>query len=94
MSAIWKYPLRVDDTQSIEMPTDAKVLCVQIQRGLPCMWAMHQNAAIRSERIILTIGTGHEVDRGGLRYIGTYQLQNGNLMFHVFEKESRKHTQQ
>ncbi len=37
------------------------------------------------ERTILIIGTGHDISGPEGEYVGTYQLHDGNLIFHVFE---------
>lgn len=95
MKAIWKFPLRIEDTQEIEMPAGARILTVQAQFGVPCLWALVRSESPRVRRTIRTIGTGHPIsdDFPTLSatassydgYIGTYQLSDGNLVFHVFE---------
>jgi hypothetical protein len=90
---IWKYTLETVDLQWIEMPAGARLLCVQMQHGKPQLWALVDPAGRLCRRLILTTGTGqlvrHLADSGGV-YCGTYQLADGNLVFHVFgnpEKE-------
>jgi hypothetical protein len=36
------------------------------------------------EITIVTVGTGHELNVEPNTYVGTYQLFNGELVFHVF----------
>ncbi len=82
---VWKYQLRVADQQVIEMPEHAIVLDVQTQYGQPCIWALVDPKALLESVSIRTIGTGHEVPDGQrLDYIGTYQLADGSIVYHVF----------
>ena len=37
---IWKFPLTATDKQKIELPVGAKVLTVQNQYHIPCMWVL------------------------------------------------------
>lgn len=85
--AIWKYPLKINDTNTIDMPEGARILCVQIQNGGPCLWALvDTQSPIKVPRVIETFGTGHPMNDSLREYIGTYQLHDGALVFHVFEQ--------
>jgi len=87
---IWKYQLIVTDRQEIKMPAGAEILTVQTQDGRPCLWALVAPNKTETTRIIETFGTGHEVnyfDTTVREYIGTYQLEGGQLVFHVFERK-------
>jgi hypothetical protein len=89
MKTIYKYPLDGSYHNIIPMHNDAQILCVQVQDGIPCLWALVDPATGFSERHFETFGTGHVIpDKIGVyrRYIGTYQLLDGHLVFHVFEK--------
>ena len=70
------------------MPKDAEILTVQTQNGKPCLWALVDPKAETEIRVIEIFGTGHPVlsDMGTSRkYISTFQMQEGRLVFHVFE---------
>lgn len=82
---IYKYPLAVTDRQELTMPEGAEILTVQTQGGEPMLWARVNRAAPSSVRTFITHGTGHAVDDEAYRYVGTYQLHGGELVFHVFE---------
>ena len=86
---IWKFPLDLKDVNHIYMPKDAKILSVQVQRGIPCVWAMVNPDAPVETRAFLTIGTGAKMPIGTkLTYISTYQYErDGVLVFHIFEEE-------
>lgn len=80
---IWKYPLQIIDEQIIPMPAGAEILCCQVQRGIVCLWARVDPSAATTERRIHIRGTGHPGATG--EYIGTFQAENGALVFHVFD---------
>ena len=87
MKKIFKYPLEIIDTQFIELPLGAEILTVQIQGDQLCLWAMVNTlpGAIKKNRRIEIIGTGYPVPVGELKYISTFQIMDGSLIFHVFE---------
>ena len=91
MKAIWKYELTVEGLQNIKMPVNAQILSVQEQYGKPCLWALvsSEGTEATEERTIETFGTGHyvPVDMGVERkFIGTFQLDDGAFIGHVFER--------
>ena len=87
---IWKFKVDVfADNFIIEMSNDAEILCIQNQHEKPCMWVLVDPDQEKEERYFEIFGTGHPVhcDMGVDRtYIGTYQLDSGRLVFHVFER--------
>jgi len=85
---IWKFELSIKDNQKIEMPIGAEILTAQVQKEILCLWALVNSTSEKEIRYFEIFGTGHPVnyDMGTNRkYIGTYQLQDGSLVFHVFE---------
>lgn len=84
---IWKYALSVTDIQTIMMPAGAKVLAVQTQFREPKLWVLcDSDERIKQEsRVFAIYGTGHEINEGPGEYIGTFQIYEGNGVFHVFE---------
>lgn len=85
MEIIFKYELKVTDTQTIEMPAQAQILCVQSQNGKGQIWAKVNTLNEPVPRTFHTFGTGHELTGDTCCYIGTYQIANGVLVWHVFE---------
>ncbi len=90
MSTIWKYNFAIEDTFSLAMPPGATVLTVQVQHGIPCIWALiHDPLAPPKEyaqRKFILVGTGSPfVHCVLMRYVGTFQLENGSLAFHLWE---------
>lgn len=86
---IYKYELKTEDIQTVTMPVNAEILAIQTQHERPYLWALVDPNAKPEVRAFETFGTGHPVhcDMGVHRiYQGTYQLANGALVFHVFER--------
>ncbi len=86
---IWKYPLVLTEEQEIEMPSGAKPLCVQMQGGSLCLWAMVDSFEDMESREVWIFGTGHgfylKIDR--VEHIDT--VQDGSLVWHVFMGKER-----
>lgn len=85
--SIWKFPLAVTDHQFVEMPAASRILCVQAQRGVPCLWAVVYVSQPLVRRSVFTYGTGRPFDmrHPWPEYVGSYQLNGGDLVFHVFD---------
>jgi DNA-directed RNA polymerase subunit RPC12/RpoP len=84
---IFKYLLRpTDDEIEIAMLEGSEILTVQIQRGIPCIWAIGDTGALLTPRRLCIRGTGRTFKGNEGKYIGTFQLDNGDLVFHVFEE--------
>lgn len=87
MKTIYKYPLEVTDTQFVELPLGAEILTVQMQGNQLCLWALVNPSpdVFKKNRRIEIVGTGNPVPAGDLKYISTFQMLGGGLIFHVFE---------
>lgn len=86
MRTIHKYQIITADVIEVTMPASAEIICLQPQHGIPCIWAMVDTEEALKPRRLFTYGTGHPAQDENQRYIGTYQLHNGQLVFHVFEE--------
>lgn len=86
MRTVYKYPAHAG-LFDLTLPKGAELLCVAIQHGVPQMWALVDDEAPTEKRSFCGIGTGVEIPKQWkvLSYIGTFQLNNGYLVFHVFE---------
>ena len=84
MEKIYKYILAVTDEQVIYLPQGATLLTVQVQHGVPCLWAKVNPDSPNEEHRIIIKGTGHSLEEVG-EYLGTFQLYSGELVFHAFE---------
>lgn len=85
MRAIHKFPLKVTDYQKIQLNKEAELLSVQVQKNIPCLWALVEPNNPTTEITIRIIGTGHPIEEDEkLSFINTIQLLDGTLIFHVF----------
>src|ERR1039458_8146523 len=88
---IWKYPLPIipKDRFEIAMPCGGRILSLQLQSGVPTIWALVDHAAKKVDREFLTFGTGQPLDSNDfvpnwdvLEYVGTYP--HSIFIWHVF----------
>lgn len=83
-NVVWKYPLKVNDHQLVAMPVGARPLCVQLQQGVPMLWALVDPEGEIKNRNVYMLGTG----AGSLenpddyKHIGTVQMDG--LVWHYF----------
>jgi hypothetical protein len=86
MRTIWKYILRVDDRFTLKLHHGDCLLTVQTQHNKPYIWVETNPEAPEIEQEFLTFGTGYEIPKTDLQpeYIGTYQLEQGLLVYHVY----------
>lgn len=85
MKTIYKYTLQNKDQQTIKMPYRSEILSLQVQNGEPCIWAKVDTSDEYEDKEFLIFGTGHHLPENPMNFIGTYQLDNGRFVFHVFE---------
>jgi len=80
---IYKYQLRLTETQTISINSNARLLTVQMQNGVITLWAMVDIKAPKEDRVFYIVGTGSEatymVDK---LYVGT--VQANSFVWHIF----------
>lgn len=91
MLTIYKYPIPIEDNFTISLDRNAKVLCVQTQNDKPFIWVMlDDKEPIKVEKEFWLRGTGHDCEEvqpyTGVKYVGTFQMRNGTIVFHLFTK--------
>ena len=97
--SIWKYRLDIttcrtgDERQAVfdeRIPRGAKLLAVQAQNEGPCLWALVDTKQPKESRTFEIYGTGHTMpkDLSNRVYLGTFQLDSGRFVGHVFEVTS------
>ncbi len=83
---IFKYPFEISDKVLILMPQYARVLSVQMQFDIPCLWALIDDNSPLKERRFRLFGTGHPVPYSVGEFIGTFQMNGGELVWHLFQE--------
>lgn len=92
MQTIWKKQIEVTDVQLIEVPRGSSVLSVQVQNSVPCIWYVVPDTETKeTDKIQLMIfGTGNPIGENiysyDIRFIGTFQMHDGQLVLHLFGK--------
>lgn len=86
---VYKYPLQLGDWVTVVMPEGAEALCVQVQRGQLNLWARVTVGRPPVTHHFRIAGTGHDLGSNVGRHVGTFQLDGGSLVFHVFEDAAR-----
>lgn len=86
MRTIWKFQLPTSSTNPIvlTMPVGAEILDVQMQAGIPTLWALVDTRIDVETRRFEIYGTGHALPDAHRRHVGT--VQEGPLVWHVFEQ--------
>ena len=84
MKTIWKYKLEVEDKQIISVPMGFTILKVGMQFGYPFLLVEVDDENKKVEVEIFIFGTGHPINVSYLKYIGTFFVDEGYLVFHVF----------
>lgn len=85
---IFKYPLRLHDYAEFgDWHVGAKILCVQMQGDTPCVWAeVDDDDPAFERRSFVFYGTGQSMPRHPGMYVGTIQMHDGALVFHLYTK--------
>ena len=87
METIWKFDVPIGDEISVKMPKGAKLLSVQAQHDMPCVWALVDSSDKIGTRKFAWRGTGHlSAALTREMYVGTIQLHGGSLIFHLFDR--------
>jgi len=84
MIKIFKYEIPVNDEIELDLPKGAKVLTIQLQKGVPCIWMLVNPDLSTEKRLFWLYGTGMEVKQTHLNYLGSFQMLGGDLIFHLF----------
>ena len=75
----------LNDFVDLALPAGAEVLFVGVQYERPMLWARVQMGAPLKTRRFRVAGTGHILADDVGRYLGSFILRDGVLVFHVFE---------
>lgn len=85
MKRVYKYPLSTQDFTEVNLPVGAELLYVNEQYGKFYLWAMVDvGEEVEKRRIIRIAGTGHDISQN-VRYINSFYVIGGALVFHAFE---------
>lgn len=82
---IWKYELPTHPSEPLRLPANAKFLSVQEQNNRPVMWFAIETKEPTDDRYFLLAVTGGYLPTNYKSYLGTFQLNHGTFVGHLFE---------
>lgn len=89
MKTIWKYELQANRIQAVPIPFGGQILSVQTkEENTPLLWVLVDPDMPMRDRHIGIYTTNTAVPDEPGRYIGTFQIYEGSLEFHLFEMET------
>lgn len=84
MKQVWKFSfLSPESHQIFNVPRGAKVLSVDLQSNIICIWMLVDPKNLLVEREFRVVGTGWDTDREAHEFVGT--VIDGPFVWHVFE---------
>jgi hypothetical protein len=85
-TVIHKFPLSVVGEQKIQISPGAWILSLQVQNGVPTIYAMVDPKDEKKDRDIMMYSTDKPIDNiYNHEFLGTVQLPNG-FVFHYFQR--------
>lgn len=84
MKTIYKYDLPMWDEATIEISGFERWLHVDVQHGIPSIWAVVNPVNPTAMVPVYVRGTGHPMTGHEGEHIGTLKREGGSLVFHVF----------
>lgn len=86
MHTVYKFAAPLPGQRLVHAaPAPFKILTLQLQNGVPTMWALVNTNDEKVECRFTALGTGHELPEWATRYVGTYQLPDGTV-WHVWHE--------
>lgn len=84
---IFKYEIPIKDEFVLGLPIHCKILSFQVQNEKPFICVLVDPAKSLRPRYFCLRGTGHDIDYHPdlMKYIGTVQMADGALIWHLFE---------
>lgn len=83
---VYKYVVpQVSDRVTLMMPAGAQPLAVMLQNQQVCIWARVNLWRSPVETVFRIAGTGHDLEEDVGDHVGSFQLADGALVFHVFQ---------
>lgn len=87
MLKVFKYPIGSEREFAIEMPIGARVLTVQEQGMVPCLWALvDPEAAPEPVRFALRDTGDDATDVAEATYVGTFQVRHLGYVLHLWRR--------
>ena len=85
MRTIYKYPINLNEKQSILTYEGAKPLRIAIQESTICVWMEVSTEEKKVDKNIYCFGTGFELPNLDLKYIGS--VDDFPFVWHIYYEE-------
>jgi hypothetical protein len=85
MRRVYKYPVPVNKVFTLKLPEKAEILTVQMQQDNPKLWVLVEVGQPAITRTFRLAETGYDIEEENLVYINTFQVDSGQLIYHLFE---------
>lgn len=83
MLTIYKYPFRIEDRFTLELPIGSQILHVECQNATPCLWALVTPGNQLESVPFRICGTGHPINNSDIgNHVATFQ--QGEFVWHLF----------
>ena len=83
MKTIYKYPIKITDSQEVEMPVNSEAIHAGLDsQGTPCIWAAVDNQNDVESVTVLVVGTGNPIPDCARWHVGSFN--QGPLVWHIF----------
>lgn len=101
MIVIHKLEIPIKHRFRLTFPKGAKILTVQSQNNVPVLWFSFVVIPVRSdlravdplpvyeEREFVVAATGGGFEEENTEYLGTFQIQGGNFVGHLYEQKEK-----
>lgn len=82
---ICKYSVPIEQFFSLDIPAGGRILTVQTQNNKPRLWVLVTPFKPLETRHFHIIGTGSTSLEENSDYVGTFQINDGSFVGHLFE---------
>lgn len=84
MKKIFKYELKIKDSQIVKIPDEAKILSVKNQNNKLVVWAEVSDNQMINDVEFLVIGTGNPIDKKLYNYKFIDSVIMGQFVWHIY----------
>lgn len=81
---IFERELKLADLQVLTVPWNSKMLTVQVQNGVPCIWYESDPNNSLTDIKIAIYATGQDMPDIKQTYIATFQMEESKKIYHVY----------
>ena len=84
-NVVWRYPINTQGITELALPGGAQALSVNTLNERLYLWVLVDPDKHRTTRRFRLVVAGESFEASNPRYIGTSSIENGRVVFHLFE---------